>query len=1827
VKKLLFALIIVFVAAAAALSIPAPKASADGGPATFYIYGEKDFNDTLLYDAERNLTAGRTYVLRNDVYFYNYSPSFTVNFGGTLDGGGHALVGYRGNNPFFGSLALNSAITDLNIVGFETVSASLATFNGGTISGVRSYAKYSSAEIGALVVANSGTVENCLAVAIAPNYVSGGIVRIDNGVLTNDRYLIRRGADFTESSPAYSLGGEISDLADLEYYILSVSDESVAQTSNINLFNLSLDLSYIDQNINYDLNGFGFYNNKSNFAPDFEFDDPLPPVSEVIASEPSGTGLTEGDPYLISSIEELAYLAAIDTTGVYCLQTKDLSLYDFASAPDVLYLVQIPVFGGFYFGGGKSIFGITEPVFLENRGKIQNLYVKGRGALIAENYGNADRIKSDGLSIAETNEALASVSNSKSFDLASPVSYNFGALHRVYNASAVPFTLKNDGQINNCLNEYDIFFLDPASSGYVFASALRGSSGYEFRDDSGQYRHYGADIDYLSARSGAKWGAAPGFGMLYGEAEDIPVLVDFSEDVKYKAYPAPAADTFTDTRQYDVVQTTVTGVLVYIFAIPFDVFSWRYSSDEGINWTPWATDTEGDVVNAGIYRIYAKLNPALGDNLGKIAGRIYEATVTINKIPYVLDASNFNSPYSVVYDGPGFFGVQNLNPLNTDGKFSYVNLSYTVTGYREYKSQIYRDGPSNFQWSNSGTYYITVAPNPNNKPLNYNLSGAVPLTLTIVPRSIKLKPVLAAEYPYDTEKEALFTEYEVVEGSFPATDNIYTIKALLLEYTLTDYKDKDDPGGPAPAGTTCHIYVNDTPLIVNYRILQDTETFSVVKAAIPVGLVNQIHFSNAAYNYDGQYHTLTASSYDGTKLFASYSVSGQTATSFIDVPLNAAHYYTYTATFTMINPRTHLPDASNYFTYSPEPRDLYIYPLHLDIYAATPVHILYSEGVTYSYSDNRVVRADTGQKEALSGNPRPHSDYIPSDAARGNVGEYIINLDHIPSTMRNYAIDDFSYHTGTLIVSKISRATFLTYNQTAVYTGSTYVPNIRAPESFSPGYYYIVYREAGEAVDPVNVGTYTFDITIPSNQNYLETTVNGLQFSITPAELNLSAVYMRVDGLPAGASYVYKKYPYTVDFNIGGLPSGLEYSSEVGGTAYPGSSFGIAAAGVYSGIKLNIFGNPNYFGANKTFNNVTITPRPLIVDSIDLAAYTSKPLAPRVLIRAGDLIRGDPGDPDDPNDTTGVTVVSFTTGITPAPSELIVPGTYYLTLAATNTNYYIAGGATAFVIQKANAAIDANINETFGFAVTSNIPHNYFLYQRTFTLGSETLTRTVKFNISDVGTLYPGAGVYAVINIDNGYDSCVNYTMSGGSGYLKINPRPLTFDFNLQEHYDYTGGIIPIARSVAETEITGKGTLNNPVGARIETSATVRDVGTYTATIISGYVNFYFPENTFTFTVDKINLIIAPDHLTIAYGDPLPPLTALINGLAGEDTAESAGIVISSNYSQWGIPGVYSITAAADTQNYNVAIFGATLTVTNATLSGITFGDQTFCYDGFDKVPALVGLAGGEQVAFDRIPKGAGSYDVTATVTKTYYFALILSARVIIEKATPVVSLTPLTAIYRGGSPLLNSEIAGTAEGASGEPLEGAFEYVSAGDLEFGEHKVLVRFAPYNTNYRTVEIERTVTGYINEEDAQIVIEGYEGTDLTLGEEPIVIEVSAVSGISEEVELYVNGELIESGSYTVGTPQQNLLVEIKLNGEVIKSITLNVNPPVTPEDPENPGENPEEPEPPVTPGNPENPGKGGKARLDKKTLGIIGGVAGGVILIVIIIVIIVKKRGS
>ncbi|WP_198673068.1 MBG domain-containing protein, partial [Algoriphagus litoralis] len=173
------------------------------------------------------------------------------------------------------------------------------------------------------------------------------------------------------------------------------------------------------------------------------------------------------------------------------------------------------------------------------------------------------------------------------------------------------------------------------------------------------------------------------------------------------------------------------------------------------------------------------------------------------------------------------------------------------------------------------------------------------------------------------------------------------------------------------------------------------------------------------------------------------------------------------------------------------------------------------------------------------------------------------------------------------------------------------------------------------------------------------------------------------------------------------------------------------------------------------------------------------------------------------------------------------------------------------------------------------------------------------------------------------------------------------------------------------------------------------DVGTQevTATITG---------SNFTTLVLTADLTITPATITeITFEDQSFVFDGTARSLAISGNLPTGTSVEYTNNSRTNV-GTQEVTATITGSNFTTLELTAYLTITPATVTGITFEDQSFVFDGSTRSLAISGnLPTGTSVAYTNNSRtNVGTQEVTATIAGSNFTTLVLTADLTINPAT-----------------------------------------------------------------------------------------------------------------------------------------------------------------------------------------------------------------------------------
>ncbi|WP_177181218.1 FG-GAP-like repeat-containing protein [Parapedobacter koreensis] len=536
----------------------------------------------------------------------------------------------------------------------------------------------------------------------------------------------------------------------------------------------------------------------------------------------------------------------------------------------------------------------------------------------------------------------------------------------------------------------------------------------------------------------------------------------------------------------------------------------------------------------------------------------------------------------------------------------------------------------------------------------------------------------------------------------------------------------------------------------------------------------------------------------------------------------------------------------------------------------------------------------------------------------------------------------------------------------------------------------------------------------------------------------------------------------------------------------------------------------NGSGTDLLYNLTTATDNPANVTTLktDQTITIGTPIADKTY-----------GDPDfDISDvataSSGLPVVySIVSGPATISNNIItITGAGTVTLAADqpgNNEFNAAPQhTTGFIVNKATATLAlSNLTQTYDGTAKAV----------TVTTTPTGLGSSVTVTYDGSATAPTDAGTYAVVaGLDN-----PNYTAADVTGTLTITPATITGITLADATFTYDGQ--PHSLSVADLpqDATVKYTGNDQTNA-----------GTYTVTAVVSQTNHDDLTLTAQLVINRAVAVITADlYQSFVYGGQDKFAT-------GELNHNETQLIYTPQQSYVDV-GVYPITiSAAQTQNYEAASVTVTFEILPAQFHGISLADGSFTYDGTVKSLAVAGAPADATVKYTGNDQtDAGSYTVTAVVSKPNFEDLTLTANLVINRAVAVLSADREQVFTYDGTP--KSVIATLNHSESTLAYDPQQRYTDA-----GTYSITVR-AAQSQNYEAAFIRVT-----------LVIKPATIAGVTLADGTFTYDGSvkslAVAGLPQDATVaYTGNDQVNAGDYTVtATIKQQNYVDKVLTADLI-----------------------------------------------------------------------------
>ena len=349
------------------------------------------------------------------------------------------------------------------------------------------------------------------------------------------------------------------------------------------------------------------------------------------------------------------------------------------------------------------------------------------------------------------------------------------------------------------------------------------------------------------------------------------------------------------------------------------------------------------------------------------------------------------------------------------------------------------------------------------------------------------------------------------------------------------------------------------------------------------------------------------------------------------------------------------------------------------------------------------------------------------------------------------------------------------------------------------------------------------------------------------------------------------------------------------------------------------------------------------------------------------------------------------------------------------------------------------------------------------------LTSGTDYTVSYAGTAWTDAGTYTVTvtGIDT-YKGSVDKTWT-------INKATLSGVSATDYEGTYDGQAHTATVTAPEGATVKYGTAEGTY--TLDAAPTFTNAGTATIYYQVSKANYTTVTGSAKVTIGKTALTIKANDQTKVFGEEDPALTYAVEGLVeGESLTGALTRAEGDNVGEYAI--TQGTLAASD--NYTVSFTGATLTITAATISGVSATDYSATYDGQAHTISLsapegttvkYGTAEGTYT-LDAAPTftNAGTATVYYQVSKANYTAVAGSAKVTISKKTLTITADDQTKVFGEKDP----ELTYTVEGlVSGEKLTGKLARAEGEDV--GEYDITQGTLAASDNYTVTFTGATLT--------------------------------------------------------------------------------------------------------------------------------------------------------
>ncbi len=637
-----------------------------------------------------------------------------------------------------------------------------------------------------------------------------------------------------------------------------------------------------------------------------------------------------------------------------------------------------------------------------------------------------------------------------------------------------------------------------------------------------------------------------------------------------------------------------------------------------------------------------------------------------------------------------------------------------------------------------------------------------------------------------------------------------------------------------------------------------------------------------------------------------------------------------------------------------------------------------------AFEDKTFVYNGTEQSIALTGLPKGATVVYSDHNGQTNAGTYTVTAN---VSQKNY---NDKVLTADLIIEKAEAFITAEAIQTSTYDGA--VKNISAE---------LNHEETALTYAPqqgyTDAGTYKVTVASEETGNYLPASkevslvienaeITGVAFEDKTFVYNGTEQSIAVTSLPKGATVVYSDNngqtnagTYTVtaivsqeNYNDQVLTANLVIEkAEAVITADPVQTF------TYDGTVKNVAASLNHEETTLTFapqqgyinaGNYSVT-----VASSETGNYLSASKEVSLVIENAEItgvaFEGDTFIYDGTQHSIFVTGLPEGATVEYANNGQINAGAYAVTATISQENYNDQVLTANLVIEKAEAVITAEAVQTSTYdGSVKNV-------EATLNHSETELTYAPAQGYTDAGT-------YKVIVASAETD---NYLSASKGVTLVIENAEITGVAFAGDTFIYDG----TPHSIFITGLSEGATVTYADNGQIS-------AGTYTVTATVSQENYNDKVLTADLVINKAEALITAEAIqTTTYDGSVKNVEATLNHSETELMYAPA-----QGYTD---AGTYKVTVASEeTDNYLSAFKEVSLVIENAEITGVAFEEDTytFTYDGTEHSIFVTSLPEGATVTYENNGKtNAGTYTVTATVSRENYDDKVLTAILVIDKA------------------------------------------------------------------------------------------------------------------------------------------------------------------------------------------------------------------------------------